>query len=186
MLYLSELVGEDNINICYGKRIIAEECFLSHNKNLYVVDDNFDVFSFSIGLAISNNNKVLVFVEDYLILRYLSSLVQTSISNCNNIIIFVLNTGKYSENLSHLTLSNSVKSMYSVLFNMGFFMYNFTQYFSNKTELKKVIGIYNNIVGPSIIFIEVDSNKIKGDLDRYKNLPDIKDIIKNGLYNIKE
>jgi hypothetical protein len=187
MGYISDTIEEEDITFCVGNRIINEEILSEKHKVFYVKDEDFDVFSFSLGMSVFNKHRVLVIVEDKYLLKHLSSLAQVAVSNSSNYVIIVLNTNIYSDNINFKTLNTYLRSTFNTVFNMGIKTLNYNNYFSNKKEFSKMLEFYKKPFGPMAIFLDISNKKLHGELDRHKNLPDITDIIKkDGLYNTKE
>jgi len=186
MNYISDTIEDNDITFCVGSRIINEETLSEKHRVFYVKDEDFDVFSFSLGMSVFNRNRVLVIVEDKYLLKHLSSLAQVAVSKSSNYVIFVLNTNIYSDNINFKTLNTYLRSTFNTVFNMGIKALNYNNYFSNKKEFSKMVNFYKKPFGPMAVFLDINSNKLYGDQERFKTLPDIKDILKDGIYNTKE
>jgi len=150
-------VSEPNTLLFYAGSALASE---SNNELVVKLLLRIDYFSILFGMSMVIGKKIVIVCEDSYLLGYLSSLVQIAVGRPKNVVIICLVTKTYVVGCSQATLFNSVNSVKGILFNIGFLVHDYTQYFKNKTEFKKLVGGLREISGPLISTILIDDSKL--------------------------
>ena len=111
--------------------------------------------SFAIGLALSTNKRVFVFVGEGDLLRELSVVGQAAVSACTNLFIIILDNDCYQDAGNLPTMFNSFLSRRGIFFNFGCMVHDFTANIKNRylVELRAAV---ERIRGPMVILVSVD------------------------------
>jgi len=182
---INDFILDSDIVFCVGELLIRECSFTPEKVVLYCKDDIVDVLSVALGLSIATTKRVVVICEDNYLLRHINAIVQSSVSKCKNLFLFVIVSNVYTNTIAQTTIFESIRNTMGVFFNLGFFTYNYTNYLKTKTDVKKVKDIYKSARGPFISFIHITDQKIySNDIKEtsfkvFKELLNKKDIIEN-------
>ncbi len=123
---------------------------------LFLGDEPFNL-SFCLGIILTIKKKVFILCEDEYAIKNLSEFMQMAVSNCNNLYIFLLVSGKYNS-VNSPTIFNSINSKYSLFHGLGFFTLDYTKYF-NSNNLKAIeLGVTKNR-GPAIMLVDVELDR---------------------------
>ena len=158
-----KLLHHNDVCIFSGQEMCKEAYQYDRQGNFYI-DKPFGItMSFSLGVAMSTNKRVFIFIGEGDLLRELSSVAQMAVSECKNICLVVLDNGTYQSAGSHPTIFDSIVSKKGFFYNLGFLVQDYTKHFSNR-GFKQLQNIIDNLVGPVCIFIEVNKG-IKKNLE---------------------
>ena len=186
--YIDILIPEEFVIFYIGDTICNELDDLKRTIYFCLLDDTFDYFSLILGIALTSKTKFVIVCEDYYLLRHIKSLLQISVSNCDNLLLLLLETGEYAKSGGQPTIYKNLRSMQGVYFNIGFLAHNYSPYFKNKSSLKGISKMISLLNTPTLATISVDDNKLfnlnKYDDNSNELLPTIRGI--NGSYNSKE
>jgi hypothetical protein len=141
--------------------IVSNELFKEAYENdrdsvFYMLDSNMTL-SFSTGLAMCTDKRVFVFITDGELLEEINAVIQASISRCKNLFCVVLRSGRYHSTGGQPNVFSNIYSPKGLFFNMGFFVHDYTHYFSDKKFYKDVEKLLYRLVGPIVILNKVDS-----------------------------
>jgi hypothetical protein len=168
----------DDIIVLVGNTICKEAIKFKSNNIFYFYGPSAMGLSFSLGLAMHSSKRVFVFCSDDIIVSELNSVLQASMSGCNNLFILLFISGEYQAVGKINTLYKSIKSTYGLFFNMGILVNNYTHLFEeikyNKNILKNMLS---NIKGPLISFIEVTPGLSKDQLVLETNFENVREFI---------
>ena len=157
---------ENDVAIFSGQEMCKEAYQYDRPGNFYV-DKPFGVtMSFSLGVAMSTEKRVFIFIGEGDLLREISAAAQIAVSNCKNICLVLLDNGIYQSVGGHPTIFDSIVSKKGCLYNLGFLVQDYTKHFYNR-RFKQLQNIIDNLVGPVCVFMEVNKG-IKKDLKNVK------------------
>jgi len=157
---------DNDVAIFSGQEMCKEAYQYDRPGNFYI-DEPFGItMSFSLGVAMSTDKRVFIFIGEGDLLRDRSAVAQIAVSNCKNIYLVVLDNGIYQSAGGQPTIFNSIVSKKGFFYNLGFLVQDYTKHFYNR-KFKQLQNIMNNLVGPVCIFMEV-SKGIKKDLKNIK------------------
>lgn len=170
MTFLQELL-KDDIVIYVGKdiiNIISEETRNAFGT-LLVEDVELDFISVATGIAANTEKRIVLVCDDNYLLKHYSSLIQATVSRCNNLFFMLIVTKNYTYDMQQTNLFDSVSSVKGSVFALGFLTHIHTRFFKNKVMFKKLKQMYSNFVGPAVGIIEVNNNKQITHADRIEN-----------------
>jgi len=148
---------DNDIAIFLGAGLCKEAYSYDRDGNFYIDDSDCNGLSIALGIALNTDKRVFVFCNDSDILKNISSMINLAISKCKNLCILILRSGKYQESGGQITIFNSILAPKGVLFNMGFVIYDGTQYLKTKSYLKEFEQLIERIVGPVVILVGISS-----------------------------
>jgi thiamine pyrophosphate-dependent acetolactate synthase large subunit-like protein len=149
------VLSEADVAIFSGKEI-CKEAFKYDRPGYFYMEEYFGIsVSFALGVALSTDKRVFLFVGEGDIIRDLSALGQAAVSKCKNLFIIVLDNGCYQELGNLPNLFNSLLSRKGLFFNLGFMVHDFTVSIKNR-YLVEIRAAVERIRGPMVILITVD------------------------------
>lgn len=161
----SEVLQNSDIAIFSGEDLCKEEYEFDRPGNLYIKESFGLAAAFALGVAMSTDKRVFVFVGEGDLIREFSTLAHIAVSKCKNIFVIILDNGVYQSATGTPTIFESIFSKKGVMHYMGLMVHDFTKHlqYKNYTEFRAAI---DRVRGPMVILISVDKF-LK------KNLPDI-------------
>lgn len=160
-------LNKDDIAIFAGEGVCREAHEYNRGGNFYIPDKDYAA-SFALGIANGTSKRVFIFCEDWYLIRNLSELAQIAVSKCKNITYVVLRSNMYQEDCFYPTIVSEIGGLKSTMFHLGFLVHHYTSYFKiNNNPSKDIKQIWNNIIGPMIVFVDIDKgiNKKVGNSD---------------------
>ena len=163
------LLKDNDIAIFSGQDMCKEA--YQYNKPVYFyINDTFGIsISFALGIALSTDKRVFVFVGEGDLLRELAVLGQVAVSKCKNMFVIILDNGVYQYSGNQPNIFSSFMSKKGFIYNLGCFVHDFTLHFKNKYFIE-IQSAVDRIRGPMIILIDVDKG-IKKTIPDYKLTP---------------
>lgn len=160
---LIKALNGDDLAIFIGKGICKEAFVYDRLGNIYL--DSYDnMFSVALGMAMHTEKRIFVFCDDEYFLRNLSELSHIAISGCGNVYLLMLVSGYYLDVGNFPTIYDSLNSVQGVLFNMGFFVHNYTRHFQNMRDPSRELNsIWEKTRSASVGIIKVDKGLKKID-----------------------
>jgi len=165
----TNLLKNNDIVIFSGKDMCAE-AYQYDKPGYFYIDDTFGIsISFALGVALSTDKRVFVFVGEGDLLRELAVLGQVAVSKCKNMFVIILDNGVYQSSGGQPNIFSSFMSKKGFIYNLGCLVHDFTFHFKNKyfVEIKSAV---DRIRGPMIILVDVDKG-IKRAASNYKLTP---------------
>jgi hypothetical protein len=155
------LLKDSDIAIFSGKDMCVE-AYQYDKPGYFYINDTFGVsLSFALGVALSTDKRVFIFVGEGDLLRELAVIGQVAVSKCKNMFVIILDNGVYQSAGNHPNIFSSFMSKKGFIYNLGCLVHDFTFHFKNKyfVEVKSAV---DRIRGPMIILIDVDKGIKKG------------------------
>lgn len=187
---LSSLTDSD-IVIFSGSNLCKEAYKNDKPGFLYLADTYGLGPSLAMGIAMGTDKRVFSFVNDDEFLRSFASTPNMAVSGCKNLFYVILVSGIYQSVGTGFTIFDNIKAPKSCMFNLGFSVFDYTKYFTDKSLITKIPLLFERIRGPMVLFISVDKgiNKKLDDVhyskvelrDRISKFIQSKDI-KSSLY----
>ena len=151
---LSFIKGND-VAIFLGAGLSKEAYKYDRDGNFYIQDNNSNGLAIALGIAMNTDKRVFVFCNDSDLLKNISYMLSIAVSNCKNIFVIILNSGKYQESGGQSTIFDGISAPKSVLFSIGFLVFDYTNYLRNKTSTKELGQLIERNIGPIAIFIKI-------------------------------
>lgn len=136
---------------------LSKEAYENDSDAVFYMLDSNMTLSFSTGLAMCTDKRVFVFITDGEVLEEMNAVVQASVSKCKNLFCVVLRSGRYHSTGGQPNVFSNIYSPKGLFFNVGFFVHDYTHYFSDKKFYKDAEKLLYRLVGPIIILIKVDT-----------------------------
>ncbi len=176
---------DNDVAIFSGKETSKEAYLYDRDGNFYVLDSPGTVASLGLGMSMSTNKRVFVFVGDGEFLMELAVAAQMTASKCLNLTYVVLDNGIYQSAGGQPTIFREVGSVKGLLFGLGFTVFDLTPYFKDKKSIAKMAKIIDNLKGPTAILVKVDKgeNKKTKDIELSKTV--LKDRISGFVQNLE-
>lgn len=147
-------ISDDDICIFSGKSLCEEAYCVDRANNIYIEFDNI-AMPFGVGLSLNTLKKIYVFVNDSNFFNMFDSVAQMSLSKQKNLIIVVLRDGCFQEVGNQTSITDSLTSIKSAVFNMGAIVHDLTKHF-NDSKNKGLPILLSSLAGPAVIFIDVN------------------------------
>lgn len=170
-------LNSNDVAIFSGKEASKEAYMYDREGNLYVLDSPGTASSLGLGVAMSTNKRVFVFVGDGEFLMEIGSAAQMAASRCLNLTYIVLDNGVYQSAGGQPTIFREVGSVKGLLFGLGFTVFDLTPYFKDKKSITKMSKIVDKLKGPTAIIIKVD----RGENKKVKNIETDKIVIRDRI-----
>jgi len=177
---LIKAMSKGDVGIFAGRPICAEAINSDRPGNLYL-SRGAGAVSMAVGMAMSVERRVFVFVSDEHFLMDLGELAHAASSKCDNLYVVLLVTGNYSLDTTPPTIYDTMPSMHGVLFNMGFIVHDYRRNFeNNKNPVKEIRATLKKVRGPLAVIVRV-ANKVSSgvDIDEKKSIRNITKFIKD-------
>ena len=159
-----ERLNKDDVAIFCGEEICKEAFQNDRPGNFYITSGYSIVASLAIGMASGTNKRIYIFSGEGNFLREASALIQVFVSQLKNIFYVLLNDGCYQSAGGYPNIFSSMDNPKGFFYNIGFILHDFTYLFNGKQFLKDMKPFMNNMVGPLVIFVNVDVG-LKNNLD---------------------
>lgn len=168
-LFLSIL--QDNDVVIIAGKGLCEEAFRYDKKNyFYIKKSNGIASSVALGIAMHTDKRVFVLCSDSDFLKEMGSAPQMAVSGCNNIFYVIFDEGIYSDDGDSPTIFRSIPSVMGMLFDFGFGVSNYTNFFYKKDSIKHVEHTLDRTKGPRAILIDVSKGSKKFDEVSYSEI----------------
>lgn len=158
-LFLSLL--EDNDIVVVSGEKLGKQAFKCDWPGYFYVDHPGVAIPLALGIANNTNKRVFVLCNDGDLLREIGAVAQTAVSVCKNIFIVIFDEGRYSDDGGSPTIFRTVTSIKGFLFNLGFGVNDYSDYFYKKGPLKELKYILDKSTGPMVIIIKVETKGSK-------------------------
>ncbi len=158
---------KDNDIVIFSGQDMCMEAYQYDKPGYFYINNTFGIsVSFALGIALSTDKRVFVFVGEGDLLRELAVLGQVAVSKCKNMFIIILDNGVYQSSGNQPNIFSSFMSKKGFIYNLGCFVHDFTTHFKNKyfTEIQSAV---DRIRGPMIILMDVDKG-VKKMASNYK------------------
>ena len=166
---LTKILTTSDVAIFSGIEM-CKEAYQYDKPGYFYIEDSFGVsVSFALGVALSTDKRVFVFVGEGDLIRDLAVMGQAGASRCKNLFIIVLDNGGYQQAGNFPNIFDSFLSKKGVFYNIGCLVHDFTTNLK-KRYLVEVRAAVERIRGPMVILITVDRG-IKKDLINVKSKP---------------
>lgn len=177
---LTQSMTDADIGIYIGKGLCSEaHPYIQNEYCLFFPDTEDYLLSLALGIAMCTDKRVFIFCNDYYFIRNFVEFMQIGVSKCRNIFIVMFTSGKYSSVTNAPHIFDSVSSRHGVLFNMGFLVHNYKNYFKkSKNPVKEIRQIWNRARGPLAVLMEIDKGS--------KEMPDVVFSNKNTIRKTRE
>lgn len=153
--YFINNLEDNDIAIFTGEEMCKEAYQYDRPTNFYIRNYDGLGLSVALGLAMSIDKRVFVFIGEGDLLRQFSLLIQIKASKCANIFVVIVDNGSYQSAGNLPNVMESIKSIKGTLFNIGLVVFDFTVYF-NKKSFEHMKNFMKNIRGPMAIIVNVD------------------------------
>jgi hypothetical protein len=158
---LTKVLNESDVAIFSGADM-CKEAYQYDKPGYFYIEDSFGIAtSFGLGVALSTDKRVFVFVGEGDLLRDLTAVGQAGASKCKNLFIVVLDNGGYQHAGNFPNIFDSFLSKKGVFYNIGCLVHDFTVNIKNR-YLVEVRAAVERIRGPMVILVEVDRGLKKG------------------------
>lgn len=153
---------EENDIVVFSGENISREAYQYDRKGYFYVLDSYGVGpSLALGMAMFTDKRVFVIDGDGGFMMELGTAAQMAVSRCQNIFYVVLDNGCYQSAGGHPTIFREISAVKGFIFNLGFTVYEFTPYFTNKKSISNMCKMVKNMKGPAMIRIKVDKGHKK-------------------------
>jgi len=153
-LFLS-LLNDNDVVIVAGKSL-CEEAFRYDKKNYFYIGKSDGLSSsIALGIAMHTDKRVFVLCNDSDFLKEMGAAPQLAVSRCNNIFYVIFNEGIYSDEGGSPTIFESIPSVMGMLFDFGFGVSNYSDFFYKKGPIKQLKEALDRSKGPRAILINV-------------------------------
>jgi hypothetical protein len=168
-LFLSIL--QDNDVVIVAGKGLCEEAFRYDKKNyFYIEKSNGVASSVALGIAMHTDKRVFVLCSDGDFLKEMGSAPQMAVSGCNNIFYVIFDEGIYSDDGDSPTIFRSIPSVMGMLFDFGFGVSNYTNFFYKKDSIKHVGHTLDRTKGPRAILIDISKGSKEFDEVSYSEI----------------
>lgn len=155
---------EDNDVVIIAGKGLCEEAFRYDKSNyFYIEKSNGIASSVALGIAMHTDKRVFVLCSDDDFLKEMGSATQMAISGCNNIFYVIFNEGVYSDDGGSPTIFRSVPSVMGMLFDFGFGVSDYSDFFNKKGSMKQLKHTLDRAKGPRAILVDVSKGHKKFD-----------------------
>ena len=168
-LFLS-LLNDNDVVIVAGKGLCEEAYRYDKDGYFYIKESNGIASSLAIGIAMHTDKRVFVLCSDYDFLKEMGSALQMSVSRCNNIFYVIFKECIYSDDGGSPTITSLMTSFMGMLFDFGFGVSNYSDFFDKKGSIKQLKNALNRTKGPRAIIINVDKGYKKFDGPSYSEI----------------
>ncbi len=158
-LFLSLL--EDNDVVIISGEKLGEQAFKYDKEGYFYIDCVGAAISVALGVANNTDKRVFVLCNDGDLLRDVGAAAQAAVSQCKNIFIIIFDEGRYTDNGGSPTIFRTVTSIKGFLFNLGFGVNDYSDYFYKNGPLKELKYILDRSTGPMVIIIKVETKGSK-------------------------
>lgn len=175
----SSFLRPNDIAIFSGEDLSREAFEYDREGNFYILDSYGQGCNLALGLAIHTDKRIFSFVGDGEFMLEFGSAPQAAVSRCLNLYYVILDNGCYQTAGGHPTILREINSIKGCLFNLGFVVYDFTEYFRNKNRVAQIENVVGTMRGPAAIIIKVDKRIKKDMCDVGSTKIDLKDRLVN-------
>lgn len=158
-LFLS-LVEDNDVVIASGKNL-GEQVFKYDREGHFYIECVGAALSVALGIGNNTDKRVFVLCSDGDFLREVGAAAQIAVSMCRNMFIVIFDEGVYSDDGGTPTVFRTVTSIKGFLFNLGFGVNDYSDYFYKKGSLKELKYILDRSTGPMAIILRVDTKGSK-------------------------
>lgn len=161
---LSKILTDSDIAIFSGSEM-CKEAYQYDKPGYFYVENSFGLtVSFALGIALSTDKRVFVFVGEGDLLRELAVIGQVGASGCKNMFVIILDNGGYQQAGNFPNIFDRFLSKKGVLFNSGCLVHDFTVNLNNR-YLVEIRAAVERIRGPMVILIEITKGFKRGLVD---------------------
>lgn len=147
---------ENDVIIFSGNELCKEAFKYDRDSNFYVTEANGLASSLALGIAMGTDKRVFIFCGEGEFLREMGSAAQMAVSRCENVFYVIFDNDGYQSAGGHPNIFNEFGHTKGMLFNMGFVVHDFSNYFRDKNSIKSMTRFIENIKGPMVILIKVE------------------------------
>ena len=151
-----KLLQDDDIIVASGDTM-CKEAYQFDRPSLFYFSDDTIAQSAALGMANGTEKRIFVLCTDTILQQDLDFIMQLGLSKKKNIYCVVF----YDEQDNSL-ISGS-RSFMGTVFNLGAETFDYTPYFKKLSEVSKVKGHVEVILGPAIILVRTKDNEVKTD-----------------------
>lgn len=180
-LFLS-LLEDNDIVVVAGKGLCEEVYRYDRNGYFYIENSNGVAASVALGIAMNTNKRVFVLCNDYDLLKEVGASIQVAASKCINIFYVLFVEGRYVDDGNSPTVLERLSSIEGALFNFGFGVDMYDDYFHKDGCLKELKGILDKTKGPDLITVRVGIGHKKFEEIPYSKI-ELKNRIKKFICN---
>lgn len=164
---LTQSMTDKDIGVYIGNGLSKEAFPYIQNKySLFFSGAEDYLLSMALGMAMCTDKRVFVFCNDYYFIRNFVEFMQIGVSRCRNIFIVMFTHGKYPYVTNAPNIFDSVSSQHGTLFNMGFLVHDYKNYFKkSKNPIKEIRQIWDRARGPLAVLMKTERG--------IKEMPDI-------------
>jgi len=155
-ILLNNCLKDNDVALVVGEDLCKEVFKYDRPGNMYITDACDIAPSLALGIAMTTNKRVFIICEDHIFLRSFSSTPNLAVSQCKNFFYVILSSGRYQHSGDQPTILESITSLKGVLFNLGFLIHDYTNYFKDTNRTKEVEKILDKALGPMVTLIDVE------------------------------
>lgn len=156
-ILLNNCFKDNDVVMVVGNGLCKEAFKYDRPGNMYITDAYDIAPSLGLGIAMTTDKRVFVVCEDHVFLKTFDSAANLAVSKCKNFFYILLNSGRYQYSGNQPTILNSITSIKGVLFNLGFLVHDYTNYFKEPHNYKEVQKILASVQGPLVSLIEIEA-----------------------------
>jgi len=179
---LTQAILDCDLAVYIGKDVCKEAYrYRQHDSNLYFSDEEEGLISFALGMAIGTDKRIFIFCEDQYFIRNMSEFMQAGVSKCKNFVVVLLVSGSYTNVPNTPLIFDEVNSQHGILYNMGFMVHNYSNFFKQyRNPIKHIREFWARIRGPLAILLFTDNRKKDfQDIELSKDMIATKEFIRN-------
>jgi hypothetical protein len=153
-LFLS-LLEDNDVVIVAGKGLGEEVYRYDKDGYFYIENSNGVAASVALGIAMNTDKRVFILCSDCEFLKEIGAAAQIAVSDCINIFYVLFDEGRYSDSGNSPTIYRELSSVEGMLFNFGFGVDIYSDYFHKNGPLEELEGILDKTKGPNLITMYV-------------------------------
>jgi len=171
-----DLLYENDILIFSGRELCKEAYQYKEDNCFYIEDSIGMAAAFGLGMAMCTDKRIFVFLGEGELLRELGIIAQIGASKCSNLFLVLLDNGCYQSAGGYPTVFENMLSKKGFIFNSNTKVITFTKHFRDK-GFKRLKKRFPRLVGPLVIFMDVDKGIKKGLPEMYIDFEEQRDRI---------
>jgi len=156
-ILLKNCLKDNDVALIVGDGLCKEAFKYDRPGNMYITDTYDIAPSLGLGLAMSTDKRVFIICEDHVFLKSFNSAANLAVSQCKNLFYVLLGSGRYQHSGGQPTILESITSLKGVLFNLGFLIHDYTNFFKDTEGYKEVDKALTKAQGPIVTIIDIEA-----------------------------
>ena len=153
-----KLLNDDDI-VVTSNQYIYSEVIKNKSKNIISISDPNLAPYVSLGTSFGTQNRVFFLCLTRDLQGSAEAVFQLAVSKKSNIHFIVFNTKTAYVDIDIPNIITSIESLFAVIHNSGIRYWDYSPYFNKVSEVLKIKGHINSLIGPSFVSIDVVDTK---------------------------